>query len=823
MKNFEKLGVFYLGKTVAPETGQVDPDYLLYDSRDLVTHAVCVGMTGSGKTGLCIALLEEAAIDSIPGIIIDPKGDLGDLLLTFPDLKPSDFRPWINEDAARSQGTSPDAFAAAEAERWRKGLAEWDQDGGRIQRLRASADFALYTPGSTAGIPVSVAASFGAPSQQDLADREVLGERISSTASSLLGLIGMQADPLRSREHILVSTILEHAWRSRKDVTLGSLIQSIQSPPIQRVGVFDMESFYPSAQRSELAMILNNLLAAPGFGAWLEGEPLDVARLLHTPEGKPRMSIFSIAHLSDSERMFFVTILLNQVLSWMRSQSGTTSLRSILFMDEIFGFFPPVAEPPSKKPLMTLLKQARAYGLGVVLATQNPVDLDYKGLANAGTWMVGRLQTERDRDKLIEGLSGIAAGPQGFDRSRLTSILSGLKPRTFLLQNVHEDHPEVFVSRWCLSYLPGPLTRPQIRELTDARTRASAPDAAAPRATASPLPTPVSESVPAQVPPSELPASPPQLPPEVAQFFAPVQKPVSTGGSIVYHPFLFGAAKLQMVNNKYGITSSQPLSHMLELRENMIVVPWDHASALTIGLEELSRKAPAEGSYLPLPTTPMEPKRFQNSQKGYLDFAYRQSQVTLWKSNLFKLISQPGESEPEFRVRLQQLARERRDFEIDRLRQRYAAKSATLKQRLMRAEQRVGREQEQFKEQKVQTAISVGATLLGALMGRKALSSSTLGRAATASRQATRIVREKQDVERAREQQESVQAQVSELEQQLQQEVDRVTEACDPQKEVLQPILIRPTRQDILLQQFGLLWAPYAHRPDGSQEPLWGN
>jgi hypothetical protein len=820
MKNFEKLGVFYLGKTVTPETGQVDPDYLLYDSRDLVTHAVCVGMTGSGKTGLCIALLEEAAIDSIPGIIIDPKGDLGDLLLTFPDLKPPDFRPWINEDAARSQGVSPDAFAAAEAERWRKGLAEWDQDEGRIQRLRASADFAIYTPGSTAGLPISIAASFGAPSQQDLADREILGERIASTASSLLGLIGIQADPLRSREHILISTILEHAWRSRKDVTLASLIQSIQSPPVQRVGVFDMESFYPSVQRTELAMMLNNLLAAPGFGAWLEGEPLDIARLLYTPEGKPRMSVFSIAHLSDSERMFFVTILLNQVLSWMRSQPGTSSLRSVLYMDEIFGFFPPVAEPPSKKPLLTLLKQARAYGLGVVLATQNPVDLDYKGLANTGTWMIGRLQTERDRDRLIEGLSGIAAGPQGFDRGRLTAILSGLKPRTFLLQNVHEDHPVLFASRWCLSYLPGPLTRPQIRELTAARAPAGAPVSAAPPAAASPLPASISDSARAQVAPSDLPASPPQLPPEVTQFFAPVQKPAT--GRVVYHPFLLGAAKLQMVNNKYGISSSQPLSHVLELRENMTVAPWDQASPLAIGVEELSRQAPAAALYLPVPTTPLEPKRLQTSQKGYLDFAYRQSQTTLWKSNLFKLTSQPGESEQEFRLRLQQLARERRDFEIDRLRQRYAARTTALQQRLMRAGQRIGREQEQFSEQKVQTAISVGATLLGALMGRKALSSSTLGRAVTATRQASRIVREKQDVERAREEQESVQTQISELEQELQREVDGITEAYDPQKEVLQPIIVRPTRQDILLQQFGLLWAPYAHMPDGSQQPLWG-
>ncbi len=819
MENFEKLGVFYLGKTVNPETGQTNPEYLLYDSRDLVTHAVCVGMTGSGKTGLCIALLEEAAIDSIPAVIIDPKGDLGNLLLTFPDLQPADFRPWINEDSARSQGISPDEFAAREAERWRKGLAEWGEDGDRIRRLRSAADFAIYTPGSTAGPPVSIAASFAAPSPQDLADREILGDRIASTTSSLLGLLGIQADPLRSREHILISTILEQAWRSRQDVTLASLIQSIQSPPVQRVGVFDVESFYPSAQRLELARMLNNLLAAPAFGTWLEGEPLDIGRMLYTGDGRPRMGIFSIAHLSDSERMFFVTILLNQVLSWMRSQPGTTSLRAVLYMDEIYGFFPPVSEPPSKKPLLTLLKQARAYGLGVVLATQNPVDLDYKGLANTGTWIVGRLQTERDRDRLIDGLTGVSAGPQGFDRSRLTSILSTLRQRTFLMQNVHEDHPVLFTSRWCLSYLPGPLTRSQIRDLT--LSRASAEATPAPAA-AAPLAAPPASGIqrtPAPV--SAVLASPPQLPPEIPQFFAPVSSPVDAGGRVAYHPFLLASARLQVVNNRYGITSSQPMSHALELKENMTVAPWDQAFPLPVESRNLPRQAPAGAEYLPIPTTPLESKRLQNSQKGYLDFAYRQSQMTLWKSNVFKLTSQPGESEQEFRVRLQQLARERRDFEVDRLRQRYAAKTTALQQRLMRAEQRIGREQEQYSEQKMQTAISLGATLLGALMGRKTLSSSTLGRATTATRQASRIVREKQDVERAREEQQAVQAQLSELEGQLQQEADQVAAAYDPQKEVLQPVTIRATRQDILLQLFGILWVPFGHAADGTQRPLW--
>jgi hypothetical protein len=803
MENFEKLGVFYLGKT--------DQGYLLYDSKDLVTHAVCVGMTGSGKTGLCTALLEEAAIDSIPAIIIDPKGDLSNLLLTFPELRPSDFRPWINEDAARSQGLSPDEFAANEAERWRKGLADWGQDPARIQRLKSAADFAIYTPGSTAGLPVSITSSFAAPPQQYLADRELLSERISSTVSGLLGLLGVEADPLRSREHILISNIIDQAWSAQKDVTLPGLIQAIQSPPMQRVGFFDLESFYPSAQRLELAMMLNNLLAAPGFAVWLQGESLDVGRMLYGPTGKPRMSIFSIAHLSERERMFFVSVLLNQTLSWMRTQPGTTSLRAILYMDEIFGFFPPVAEPPSKKPLLTLLKQARAFGVGVVLATQNPVDLDYKGLANTGTWLVGRLQTERDRDRLIDGLTGIAS--REFDRAALTATLSSMKPRTFLMQNVHEDHPVLFTSRWCLSYLAGPLTRAQIKALSPAgaapETSAQAPATAVP-----PPQTPRAESAQEAVLMERPPASG-----ELPQRFAPAA--AAPGAKIVYRPFLIGSARIQIVNNKYGVTSAKTMTHVLELQDNMTVAPWDQAASPDITVADLQSQVPSSGSYLPLPTTALQPKRVQSSQKGYVDFAYRLAQMTLWKSASFKITSNPGESEQDFRLRLQQLARERRDFEVDRLRQRYASKLTALKQRLVRAEQRIAREREQAGEQKVQTAISVGATLLGAFMGRKVMSASNLGRATTATRQASKIFGEQQDVQRAEEEKTVVEQQIAGLEAQLQQEADQVAGKFDPQSEVLQQIAIRPTRQDILLQFFGVLWVPYSQLPDGTQLPAW--
>jgi hypothetical protein len=449
---FEKLGVFYLGKNKS------DNNLLLYDSKDLVTHAVCVGMTGSGKTGLCITLLEEAAIDGIPAIIIDPKGDLCNLLLSFPNLAPEDFAPWVEEGVD----------AAQQANLWKEGLAKWGQDGERIKRLREAADFRIYTPGSNAGLPVSVLKSFAAPPETIRQDNEALAERINTTVTSLLALIGIEADPVRSREHILLANILNQVWSAGRDLDIGGLIQKVQAPAMTKIGVMDLDSFFPASDRFELAMALNHLLASPSFASWMEGEPLDVARFLHTESGKPRLSIFSIAHLADAERMFFVSLLLNQVLGWMRTQSGTTSLRAILYMDEIFGYFPPVANPPSKLPLLTLLKQGRAFGLGVVLATQNPVDLDYKGLANTGTWFIGRLQTERDKARVLDGLEGIAAGTgQKFDKQEMEQLLAGLDNRVFLLNNVHDDAPELFETRWAMSYLRGPLTRAQIKLLMD--------------------------------------------------------------------------------------------------------------------------------------------------------------------------------------------------------------------------------------------------------------------------------------------------------------------------------------------------------------------
>ncbi|HJT21390.1 MAG TPA: DUF87 domain-containing protein, partial [Nitrospira sp.] len=720
VQDFEKLGVFYLGRPYDLPSKQAKPGWVLYDSKDLVTHAVCVGMTGSGKTGLCLALLEEAAIDNIPAIIIDPKGDLGNLLLTFPNLKAEDFQPWINEDDARKKGVSPAEYASQQAEWWKKGLASWQQDGSRIQRLRDAAEFAIYTPGSNAGIPVSIVKSLAAPAADARDDDESWRERINTTVTGLLALLGIEADPIQSREHILLSTIVDHTWKLGKDLDLAALIQAIQQPPMPKIGVMDVDAFFPSKDRFALAMKLNNLLAAPGFQAWLEGDALDVPSLLHTPAGKPRMAIFSIAHLNDAERMFFVTLLLSQMVGWMRAQSGTTSLRALLYMDEIFGYFPPVANPPSKLPLMTLLKQARAFGLGIVLATQNPVDLDYKGLANTGTWFIGRLQTERDKARVLEGLEGASASSgKTFDKNRMEQVLAGLGNRIFLMNNVHEDELVVFESRWCLSYLRGPLTRTQIKALMDPvkREALSANREASGAIASTQTPSRITSH-----------ASRPLLPADVPQYFVPLRGKKPEGNQLVYAPMLLASAQVRFVDGKNGIESTRDVTVLTTVSDGPVSVDWDRAVSAEIVLSDLERE-PADGAqFLPLPAAAGKAKNYAEWSKDFSGWLFRTQKMELLRSPSAKELSQPGESERDFRVRLQQAGREQRDKATEALRRKYAPKIAALQDRIRRAEQQKEKQQAESRSSQMQAAISVGASILGAFLGRKTLSATNIGR-----------------------------------------------------------------------------------------------
>ncbi|MCI0416965.1 ATP-binding protein [bacterium] len=783
MQDYEKLGVFYLGREYDLETGKRTDNPVLYDSRDLVTHAVCVGMTGSGKTGLCICLLEEAAIDHIPSIVIDPKGDLANLLLTFPDLTTEEFSPWINEEEAAQKGITAEALAAKQAQLWRNGLAEWDQDAERIRKLKESCDFTVYTPGSNAGTPVSILKSFAAPAREIQEDSELVRDKITTTATSLLSLLGMDANPLTSREHILLSTIFDLGWK-QGDLDLPEIIHQIQTPPVTKIGVIDLESFFPAKERFAFALSINHLLAAPGFDVWFQGEPLNVESLLFTSDGKPRVSIFSIAHLNDAERMFFVTLLLTQVLGWVRTQPGTSSLRAILYMDEIFGYFPPVANPPSKQPVLTLLKQARAFGLGVVLATQNPVDLDYKGLANAGTWFIGRLQTERDKARLLEGLEGVAAGGQLFDRAGMEQVLAGLSTRIFLMKNVHEQEPVLFESRWALSYLAGPLTRAQIQKLKKPLRAQTVEVVAAP---ASPSSTVAAA------------AERPVLPPEVTQYFLPIRG----SDAAVYAPKLWGSAKIFYADAKVGIAAEQEISLLNDFNAD-----WDNSERMDVAEGDLDKFPPLDAAYADLPPEAASPKSYAVWKRSFADWLFRTQSLKLFKSNLLGQISRPSETEKDFRIRLQQAAREERDRQIEKLRQKYSARIASLQDRIRRAEQTVEREKQQAQQQKVQTAISFGTTVLGALFGRKKLSTSTLGRATTAARGMGRSMKETQDIARAEESVMVLQKQLADLEEQLKIEARELETRIDPQTETFQTVEMRPKKINISVKNVALAWVP---------------
>lgn len=811
-EDFEKLGVFYMGRPYDLATKQAKPGWLLYDSKDLVTHAVCVGMTGSGKTGLCLALLEEAAIDNIPAIIIDPKGDLGNLMLTFPSLKGEDFQPWINEDDARKKGLAPAEYAQAQAELWAKGLASWQQDGARIQRLRDAADVVMYTPGSNAGLPVSILKSFSAPSADVLDDAELLRERISTTVTSLLGLLGLEADPIQSREHILLSTILDQTWKKGQDLDLAALIQAIQAPPVSKIGVMDVDSFFPSKDRFALAMKLNNLLAAPGFQAWLEGEALDIQSMMYTPAGKPRLAIFSIAHLNDAERMFFVTLLLSQMVGWMRAQSGTTSLRALLYMDEIFGYFPPVSNPPSKLPLMTLLKQARAFGLGVVLATQNPVDLDYKGLANTGTWFIGRLQTERDKARVLEGLEGASSSAgKKFDRGRMEQTLAGLGNRIFLMNNVHEDEPVVFETRWCLSYLRGPLTRTQIKQLMDPiRSEKLKVKSETSGAAHSVLSTQSSAL-----------ASRPMLAPDVSQHFIPLRGSKPEGSELVYAPMLLGVSQIRFSDSKSGVDTTQDVTMMTAITDSAVAVDWDKAVTADLAVADLEREPSGQAQFLPVPASAGKAKNYTDWSKDFSGWLFRMQKVELFKSPSTKDVSKPGESERDFRVRLQQSGRESRDKGADALRQKYAPKIATLQDRIRRAELQKEKQQAESRSSQMQAAISVGASILGAFMGRKTISATNIGRATTAIRSAGRVIKESKDVGAAEENVAALQQQLADLETQFKSESEALAAATDPLNEKLEAISVKPTKANIAVKLVALVWTPHWRDANGSLNPAW--
>jgi len=796
--SIEGLGVFYLG-TTCDDAGRSTGTPLLVDARRFTTHAICVGMTGSGKTGLLIGLIEEAALDGIPTLVIDPKGDLANVLLSFPDLAPADFLPWVDPEAARRDAISLEELAARTAAQWSAGLTGSGQSGDRIRRLHQAAEFAVYTPGSRSGRPLAMLGSLDAPPPEILADPEARRERIESLVSGILALVGIDAEPGKNRDHLLLATIIENLWQSGQKVDFGTLVRTIPTPPIDRVGFLDLENFYPAGDRFQLATRLNTVAAAPGFEAWLEGEPLDVGRLLWSPSGKPRVAVVSIAHLAEAQRMAFVTLLAGQTVAWMRSQGGTSSLRALFLMDEVFGYVPPVANPPSKTPILTLMKQARAYGLGVVLATQNPVDLDYKGLSNAGLWFLGRLQTARDKARVLDGLEGAAATAGGsFDRGRLDRLLSGLEQRRFLLHSVHGDEETLFQTRWTMSYLRGPLLKQEIRRL-------SATDPTAPAAAA----TPTAEAAGA----SFAGGPRPLLPPGVREvFFAPREAP-GPDGRVHYEPHALGRAIVRYSLTSAGIDEHRELICLARAGDSLGESAWEGAGVQAAPPE--IEPAPRPGSFAPLPAALAGPRGYASlatSLKGWLS---RTATLTVWRAPAIDAVSRPGEDERDFRSRITLRVHEWRDAEMARIRARQTVKLTSIEDRLERARQKVEKQQAEAHNQSLQTYVSIGSAVLGALFGRKKISSTTIGKAATSMRSASRAARQQADVAHAEESLSSLEEKRRLLEDELDAELQRIRLEFAPERMALERVDVPARKSGTTVEEVVLAWVPRpARTPD---------
>jgi hypothetical protein len=784
---------FYIGRSYDLESGKQETASTLYDPDDLTTHGVVVGMTGSGKTGLSVDILEEAALAGIPALLVDPKGDITNLLLHFPNLEPSDFTPWVDPDEARRQDVSVEQMAQQTAERWKAGLQEWGIDQERIATVAQSVQYAVYTPGSTSGIPVSILSSLEAPALEWEDNQELLREKIASTVTALLGLVGIEADPVKSKEHILLSNIFERAWSAGDSLDLIGLIQQVQDPPFSKLGAFELEDFYPDQHREELATALNSLIASPSFQAWTEGQPLDIAGLLWTADGRPRHSVLYLAHLSDQERMFFVTLLLTAVEAYMRSQPGASTLKAILYFDELFGYMPPVANPPSKEPLLRLLKQARAFGLGLLLVTQNPVDLDYKGLGNAGTWFIGRLQAERDKARLLDGLEGAR---EGLTRSELDRIVSAVDKRVFLLHNVHAEGHQIFMTRWAMAYLRGPITRGRLEELNQL-VGAGEPDLVA-----APRPTVV----------ASVQESRPEVPKAIAEYFFPNNLTVSeaikqaAGGEystqgLIYRPRLLAQATARFLDRKLDIDHELAVA---ALSTDFDRLRWDDHLRDPVSPDQLDQAPAAEAAYGELDESMKDAKALRRLEKDFADFVYHQAELKLlWNSEL-KLVGAPEASREAFQQQAAQAAQEARNLEAGNLRRKFEKKIDGLKSKLAKEERELAEDQAELSARKMEEMATHAENIIGLFGG-----SGSRRRVSTSLTKRRLSAKAKADVEESVEAIEEFRQQLEGLEDELAEALDALDDHWAEVASGIDELVKTPYKKDIYIDLFGIAWVPY--------------
>jgi hypothetical protein len=765
---YEKLGLFYLGRDIDKTTQEATDALTLLKNKNFTTHAAIIGMTGSGKTGLGIGLIEEAAIDNIPSILIDPKGDMGNLLLTDPTFNPKNFEPWV-EDEANNKNENVASYAEKIASMWQKGIKSDYQDETRVAKLHA-VEKTIYTPGSSSGISINILGSLEAPPQEVLNDSDTFASYLKSTVSSLLSLIKIEADPVSSKEYLLIAQILANRWTAGESLSLEKLIAEVIAPEFDKVGVLPLESFYPQEKRFALATKFNAIIASPTFASWLQGDALDIQKLLYDENGKAKIAIMSIAHLSDEERMFFVTILLNKYIAWMRRQSGTSALKAILYMDEIYGYFPPSKNPPSKEPMMLLLKQARAFGTGVVLSTQNPVDLDYKGLSNIGTWFIGRLQTSQDIERVIDGLGGKVGA--SYSKSEIKALLANLKKRTFFLKSAHLEDIRLFSTRWVMSYLKGPLKSAEISKLMAAKK------AAKPQTLMSKVPkeTGFENFV--------------HLDKSIKQKYA-----VDVTGQNNFRATLQAKVEVHYFSSSKGIDENQELCLNLELYEED-TIDWENAENLE-RCPNYAESAPSNASYAPLPKEITNDKGLKRTKKELIDWIYKNKRLKLFKTTSPRLTSKPNESLADFKVRLKDILDEKREEEIEKLQKRYEKKEKMLLKRLQRAQEKVAKEEADASKSMIDTGIAI----LGALFGRS--SSAKLGRAFS---KGSRAYKERGDIGRAQEALDEIHEELELLTEELEEKIEELAEKFDVDNVEIKDASMKPKKSDIDVEELLVVW-----------------
>ena len=804
---------FYIGRKFDLDTKAVTDVPVMYDPADLTTHMFVTGMTGSGKTGLCISIMEEAALQRIPAIIIDPKGDLTNLILHFPGFAPSDFEPWLDPEAARRAGKSTIEMATETAAMWQKGLLDWGISSEQLEELSQAVDFTIFTPGSTAGIPINILSSFAAPEISWADNQELLRERISSNITALLGLIGFNdIDPLSSREHILLANIMEHFWSQGITFDLTDLILHTQKPPFDRLGAFPIDALFPEKERLALAMKLNNFLASPSFQTWLQGQSLNIQEIYFTKNGKPRHSIFYLAHLSENERMFFVTLLYGAIESWMRRQTGTSGLRALIYFDEILGYLPPIGNPPSHRVMLRMLKQARAFGVGLILSSQNPVDMDYKALSNAGTWMIGRLQTDQDKERLMDGLQSASGN---IDRAMTNKLLSNLGKRIFLLHNIHDKEVSLFNTRWAMNYLAGPLTRNQIPALNElANVHQQTTFSSDEIAGISPTTTGTQSSDKIAAAEVNVAIKRPIIPSGVNEYYLPINLNLENAAEnqeiklnsdasiewLEYHPALLAQAEVQFLERKYNLQMAVKKTALVE-DENGRMIHWEDYISKPIEQQFLGQTALPQTSYQELPVWLSDARNFKDLQTDFIEWIYRSS-IQVRANEALKVYAGPETPNAEFRKMCSDAARDLMNSELDKLKTSYEKKLDAMEDKLEKEKRDVKTAENRFEQRRMEEMGTHGELILSFLSKRKKSISSSLTKRRMTSEAKSSLEEEKLDVDQAQknldELIEESKAKVLDLEREWAAKANEIVE-----------IPITPLKKDIFIESFGIAWIPY--------------